>query len=214
MPLVIHSIAQSDLARHCCRGQLKYPSYLDWLGDDAESETFHIASTCNVDLFPNSSWERDGREQYDRGRLTDHAQIVADALAEEHLDAFIARHEDRVARWFPSELQQIQTVGKALGWAKSHTPEIDPHSFDGGWEIDGEVRDFIAAFIDYPFLLRYANIDLVSCQVELVVKITHHLDIQFISSDRDLVARIAESCRTRGCRKGIIVPARRDETTK
>ena len=203
---MIRSISKSDVARRCCCGPLNYASYLKWLENDADSGSFHIASTCNVNLFPRDSWERHGRELHDRGKVIDHAQIVADALAEEHLAAFIARHEVRLVRWFPSELQQVQTVENALKWAKCNTPGIDPHSFDGGWEIDGEVRGFLAAFIDYPFLLRYSNIDLVCCQVDLIVKITHHLDVQFISHDRDLVGRIARSCQHRGC-QNVIIPS-------
>ncbi len=75
---------------------------------------------------------------------------------------------------------------------------IDLDTFDGGFEITNGISGFLKLFVDYPFLLNYKNIDCISLELDLIVKITHHLEVQFISSNVQLMASIQDQCRQNG----------------
>lgn len=113
--------------------------------------------------------------------------------------------------WLPDFI--IKKVAKLEGGAdkifdiKRFMPDVNLSNFNGGFAFEEDFAKFISLFIDYPFLFKYKNIDCISLDLDLIIKITHHLDVQFISKDSKLITAIKKECHANGLRFNV-----RDQT--
>ena len=184
---------------------MDFQSYLRWLDDEEVGSPFYILSTTNIDVRDRDEWNSKGREIYYRQKLEEHAAWVAKVLDRLALADFFAQHEYRPCLWFPQEIQAADQAQEKANQARAWLKGIEPHSFDGGFAISDQISDFLSVFIDYPFLLRYSNIDILSLQKPLILKITHHLTVDFVANAPGLVDEIERDCNTIGlhCVRGV-----------
>lgn len=178
---------------------VKYESYLSWLDDDENrNQDFAIVSTSNYEIRGMEQWNSIGREIYDSDKLSEHVDKVEAVLKNIGAEKFIVQHEYAPAVWLPYKIiQKLELNGnlaERLSSYKQFIKGVDLNGFDGGFEVTKDISGFLRLFVDYPFLLNYKNIDCISLELNLILKITHHLEVQFISSDAKLLASIQGQC--------------------
>ena len=177
----------------------KYDAYLSWLDDDENrNQDFAIVSTSNYEVHKMEQWNSIGREIYDSEKLSEHVDKIEQILKNISTEKFIIQHEYMPGVWLPNKIIQKMEMNKSfeekLSSYKRFVGGIDLHGFDGGFEVTKDIGQFLRIFVDYPFLLNYKNIDCISLELDLIMKITHHLEVQFISSNAKLMDSIRDQC--------------------
>ncbi|WP_089726414.1 hypothetical protein [Candidatus Thiosymbion oneisti] len=194
---MIDLVEKQDLAQYHRRCHFDYASYLDWLDEDEISSDYHVVSTANIQIRDRSEWNTLGREIHDVERLRTHAQEVCKIVRSLGVKTFVAQHEYLPGIWFPEHLISEKSVADKISYIRSKVGSIDISRFDGGFRIEDEICDFVGVFIDYPFLKdrwHYKDIDIISMERDLIIKINHHLSIQFVTSSRDAAEEILGLC--------------------
>ena len=193
---MIHLIPIDKLSNYHNILPIQYNNYLCWLDDESENFRYHYIATMNVDIRPKEQWNEKGREIYDRDRLHQHAEYINHIIHELELYDFVIQHEYSPSIWFPTPIIAGKPIDDKIQFVQSiNTDNIDINSFSGGFKLEGEPYTFLKTFVDYPFLLRYKNIDIFSTQVDLVVKIGHHLSIDFVTLNKTFMSRIISLCK-------------------
>jgi len=170
---------------------------MDWLDEEEFSLKYYIVSTTNIQIRDRSEWNTLGPEIHDIDRLRAHAQGVCKIIRSLGVKTFIVQHEYLPGIWFPEHLISGKSVADKISYIRSKVGSIDISRFDGGFRIENEICDFVGVFIDYPFLkdrLHYKDIDVISIERDLLIKINHHLSIQFVTPSKDMAEEILGLC--------------------
>jgi hypothetical protein len=181
-----------------------YLSYLRWLDDENNKDDFFIVSTYNYEIYEKELWNSKGREIYNICNLAEHSAKVIAIINAIGAKSFIVQHEYSPSLWLPDFI--VQYASKLEGGTdkifdiRCFLIGVDLSNFDGGFAFEEDFKKFISLFIDYPFLFKYKNIDCISLDFDLIIKITHHLDVQFISKDERLINCIKNDCHVNGLR--------------
>ncbi|MFC1855610.1 hypothetical protein ACFL2A_03595 [Thermodesulfobacteriota bacterium] len=178
---------------------IKYYDYLDWLGTDYGSneeyacQHYYYLFTRSIKFRPRREWDEKGPEIYDADKLSEHVGHVVGIIKELKLKKFIIEHEYGPILWFPKGLlDKKKPLDEKLKFVQSISPLIDVNNFEGGFYVENSINDiegFIRAFVDYPFF-GGRDIDIISTEIDLVIKIFHHLDIVFITRKKVTIERI------------------------
>lgn len=193
---MISLITKKDLEKYHKILPIRYGNYLAWLDSESNDE-YQILSTVNVDIRDRVEWNKAGREVYDAQRLQTHAEKVCEIIRLLELGTFMIQHEYQPGIWLPIADKYLDN--QAIFKFKALFPGIDMSSYNGGFKITGnDIDKFMKSFIGYPFLLHYKDIDLFSLEIDLVIKITHHLSVDFITLTRRRMHKIAEYCQKVG----------------
>lgn len=161
---------------------IEYASYLRWLDDEDVEDDFFIVSTYNYDVNEREVWNSKGREVYSVQNLLEHVAKVISITKAIDAQSFIAQHAYSPGIWLPTHI--AKDVAKLNGGTdkifniKYFLTGVNLSVFDGGFVLDEDFAKFLHLFIDYPFLFNYKDIDCISLDLDLIVKINNHLDVQ------------------------------------
>jgi hypothetical protein len=180
---VIKLITPSELLAAHTACAVNHQRYIEWLNDGTLAEALFCLPTTNVDIRQRSVWNTFGREVYCRERLLEHASAIAAVVQSWRLANFLAEHEFKPRGWFPERLSPESTLGTRLDLFRPLLSHDYFHHFDGGFSIIGDLQPFLVSVIDYPYLLRYCNVDIFSSTAPVMFKLTHHLSVDIVSSD-------------------------------
>ena len=175
---------------------IQYKDYLSWLDENGDAYRYKVLSTSNCQIRRRDDWNTLGREIYDRKKVDELAETTCEIIKDLNLDSFIAEHEYCRAVWFPEYFVFNNDNRQSFDFTRQMFDESETKNFSGVLRIsDGkEAKEFIVNFIDYPFLFRYRNIDLISDEVALVIKFNSHLSVNYISQNQNILDRIASIC--------------------
>lgn len=195
----IKSIKKEELIKNYDTYPIDYLSYLRWLDDEKSIEdSFAIVSTHNYDTNERSLWNKKGREIYNSYSLFEHSNKIISITKAITAKSFIVQHEYSTGVWLPKfiikEVDKSEIIKRKVFDMKCFMPSVNLIDFDGGFIFEEDFKEFISMFIDYPFVFKYKNIDCISLDLDLIVKITHHLDVQFISKNEQLINFIKKQC--------------------
>lgn len=191
---MIDLISKEGLMRFYGKLPIEYNDYLKWLDDECIDINYHYLSTENITTRNKNEWNKKGREIYELDKLMEHADRIRELIKMLETKSFIAQHEYSPSAWFPRIIVENAQIEDKLSFVKSINSSIDIYEFDGGFKIENQLNEFIKKFIDYPYLLKYKNIDIISLDIDLIIKIGSHLSIDFICKNRALIDRIIGFC--------------------
>lgn len=178
--------------------------YMCWQNEEP-SKPYHLMSTSHITLNERSQWASLGREIYDRSLVEIHADMVATVLDSHALDSFLIQHECGPRKWIPPGCQLHASAPHVADFLDKCTSEKQSTETEGLLQVEHETSLTMSSLLDYAFLLKYMQLDMLSTQIELVVKLTHHLDVQFISTSRELLVDFMESPALAACRNVRLV---------
>lgn len=187
-------LQKKELAERLKIIQFPYNLYLQWLDDEICADEFHVVSVSDTEVRDVKAWNILGREIYDEEKLLRFTNKILLLLAQIESKNFIIQHEYQPAPWFPKAFfnkLNNHFLAKFLQ-LKTLLPKF--HIFDGGFEANDDIGAFLSLFIDYPFLFKYKSIDCFSLDEPMVMKITHHLDVQFISQNVTSLKNLMNFC--------------------
>jgi hypothetical protein len=165
--------------------------YADYLAWDAVVPPLFLLSTSLVELRPRSEWNTRGRERYDRAVVVRHAEGVLAALPERLCRGrWLVRHAGKARRWLPGPVPRLRSFMEAQGVA----------DHPGAFVLDGELATWLPQLIDDPFLRKSAEVELVGLDEPWLLLVTHHLDVQLVTRDREALDRIAAAVAAVGIR--------------
>jgi hypothetical protein len=191
---MITSVKREAMASYHRGLPLRYDDYLTWLDEDERSHSYYIVSTAVIGVRPRIEWNEKGREIYDEDRLSTHAGLVFKVAEALHVGSVLAEHEYSPAIWFPAEIIARNHAESKVSFIRARVHDIDVNTFDGAFRVEDHFAEFLHHFIDYPFVLRYRNIDMFSERLSMILKITHHLAVDFVTPDRTLADQIVGLC--------------------
>lgn len=192
--IMISIILRNELKTYYKKLPIKYDHYINWLDDKEVKLLYYIISTTTADIRKREKWNKKGREIYDIDKLDIHVQYISEIINYLNLKKFIVQHEYLPSIWFPKHLIVNKSINNKISFIKLVAPNIEIHKFNGGFKVENQASDFIQVFIDYPFLLKYKNIDMLSMELDLIIKVTHHLSIDFVTLNKNLIIEIMDLC--------------------
>lgn len=176
---------------------LNYSDYLDWLDDIGPDNFFRVATT-NVNVRNKEDWYNLGREVYDKSLLIEHCSKLIEVISKLNISEFVAEHEYKQFKWLPENNINMCKYNEVKTYLIKYIKSCSIEGLDSKLFISQGLSEFLPIFIDYPFLLKYRNIDLISLDISLIIQISHHLSVDFISSDRSLIEQIISLCNSVG----------------
>lgn len=191
-------IDENEIAEIHSELPVGYQEYLNWLDEIETANQYKIISTSNCEIRAKEEWNTLGREIYDKDKTTKLARTVIDVTTQLGLSTFIFEHEYCRAKWFPEHFNIQGDKRKSFDFLSEIIGEQTVEDFNGVFEVSGynEIEKVIGYFVDYPFLFRYRNLDLISKEVALVIKFSSHLSVDYVSQDQDLLKNITAVCKS------------------
>jgi hypothetical protein len=190
---------------------VNYEDYCTWLdGENENSHEYSVVVTNNTDIRDEKEWNTKGREIYNINKLSVHINKIFNIINRLNLSNFIVKHEYKNAIWFPKDLivdrelsekdKEIldikELIDNKMNFIKKTFPNINLYEFNGGFNVKNkeQILDFISIFIDYPFLLSYRDVEMISTEIDLIIKFTHHITVDFITPNKNLIFKIKNLC--------------------
>jgi hypothetical protein len=118
------------------------------------------------------------------------ASVVLAQIAHLNTSNWIIKHDDKDFPWIQKEddqnvmIQQFKKLLKSNGIA---TNDVVPLLVS-----QNELCEVLTELIYYPQNLSYKNIDLIPVGSEVIIKLTHHLDIQLISRNKVILDELLQ----------------------
>jgi hypothetical protein len=162
-----------------------YQEYLDWL-DEVHPNQFYGVSTYHINVANIDAAGIVSSVKYDSSSLIEHANIVSQIACGLTQDKFLVEHEYKQLKWFPLDVVSDYSKSKIQFLTKnSGLKNIDDMDFP--FLLDNSLLNpFLKTFIDYPYLLSYKDIDVLAIRSNFILKIGHHLNLDFVTADKDL----------------------------
>lgn len=156
--------------------------------DEIASSPFLSIGSSTAKLRPRCEWNTLGREVYDSEAIEHHAAFVSHILQDMTLTEFLLQHVVPDALWFRGNIQGVgDRVGAALTYLQSRGVAVDFSVWQGGFVVRGESTEFLKHFVDYPYLLNYYDLEMLSTQAPLMMELNHHLGIVYTSNNITLM---------------------------
>ncbi len=188
---MVHPISREGAGEVTRTAAFPYDDYRAWdLGEPVEEPLFML-STRLVRVRAREDWNRLGREVYDREVVLRHADAVLDSLAESPGSRWLVRRAGRPRPWLPADVGSDAQVVRLRSFLERHAP-APPDTWDGGFVLDGELAPWLRQLVDYPFVTKGRDVELVGLDVGLLILLTHHLDIQVFSRDQTVLDWLEE----------------------
>ncbi len=171
------------------------------INETTQSVQFYTVGSSTAGVRPMDQWNALGRELHNPVQVDRHARIVAHILQQLRLTDFFVQQAVPEALWFRGNTQRdTARVGEILEYLVRRGMTIDFSKWRGAFLVREEFGDFLARFLDYPFLLRYYNLEVFPTEAPLAMVINHHLCIEYISPSGTLT----EDLRSRIDSEGIL----------
>lgn len=182
-------ISSNDVDEVTRAAVFPYDAYRAWdLGEPVEQPLFML-STRLVRVRAREDWNRLGRETYDRAVMLRHADAVLSSLAESSGSRWLVRRAGRPRPWLPADASSDAQVLRLRSFLERHAPAgLD--RWDGGFVLDDELAPWLRQLVDYPFVTKGREVELVGFDLGLLILLTHHLDIQVFARDEAVLDRM------------------------
>lgn len=164
---------------------INYNSYLSWLDDNNPSLFYGVSFQIISDEEYKIAFKCHGI--FEKERFSPMFAL----LRQMRYDKFLLLHEYVVSEWFPDHIISSNNYAETKKRLMEAMVGSDLSSFIGGFIIENEVESLIEVLFDYPYALSYKDINLFSYETNLVIQINHHLDFNFISTDKKLLESIS-----------------------
>lgn len=120
-------------------------------------------------------------------RTAEAVAAVLDALGATRLLAF---PEDNKFRWFSGDSIGRRWSEPKIQFLRRQGADVDFATWQGGLLVEGDALSFIDEFIDYSYTLNRSSMQLVSCELPLLVRIEYYMTACFISAETGILARV------------------------
>jgi hypothetical protein len=154
--------------------------YLDFLDDDSISLIEWYAVSFQFD--------NDGKE-YGLSRSVDVFESLFKNLISTLDDGsfWIINHDDKDMNWFPNDKDNLTSLRTLFEQNNVQ------NTFRGSLIfMKNDLFKFAKDLISYPYVLSYKNLDISHSKLQFVVKITSHLTIDLLSTDKMLLRKIVK----------------------
>lgn len=196
---MINAINKNILHEYYKKLKFDYAKYISWLNDEPIDAMAYFGSSSNIDIRKKDDWNSKGREIYNYEKLQFHSSTIYDILQKIGFNKFLVQHEYKTWNWLPIQIIKGRDIDNKKKYFKEKIPNLNMSEFDGAFYIENiDFQEFIISFIDYPYRLKYQDIDCISLDGDLVVKITHHLTIDIFTFDCKLFKSIEEMIKNVG----------------
>jgi hypothetical protein len=173
-----------------------YRKYDDWMEDTLEVAGWYVVSLPYVECelpLAKPKWVRI-REYFYRA-----AERVQAVVVELGVREMFVQQEGILFPWFPEHIKTNRCYGKQLSQFLLVKPVEGSPVPEGRIVLKVEdLADFLCLFLAYPDRFRYCAIDLYCDVIPVVVKITHHIDLQVVTLTAEMAERFESKFRTDG----------------
>ncbi len=161
-----------------------------WLSGE-ESMSAHIICTSNCLIRTRKAWNTQGREIFDRELIAEHAFHVITVLRKMKLNAALAQMRQQRQEWFGKAAPKRRNCAR-FEYLRSINSRQALQGFRGGILFESLPICFINHFIDYAYENRCSDIVILFRREPLVVCMTHHLTVDFITPDARLYSGVKD----------------------
>jgi hypothetical protein len=152
--------------------------YIEFLDDDFDSTTEWCGVSFQLDYLGKNINITEPLKIF--GRLFE--KIVSKLDSESF---WIINHDDKDLNWFPDNDDNLFSL---RDWFRQNGI---PNTFRGSLILmKSELLKFSKDLILYPYLLSYKNLDISHSELQFVIKITNHLTIDLLSTNKELLRKI------------------------
>ncbi len=154
--------------------------YIDFLDDDFDAET----KWCAVSLQINSE-----NGETSLSKFVDVFGLIFKnvVLKLDNGVSWIINHDDKDMNWFLNDkdnLEALRTVFKINNVQDT---------FKGSLILEKEnLLELAQDLISYPYVLSYKNLDISHSKLQFIIKITSHLTIDLLSTDKEVLRKIVK----------------------
>ena len=167
--------------------------------DMSRQPHFFTVGSSTAGVRARAEWNTLGREIHDVVQVEQHARIVSDILLQLELTDFLVQHTVPEALWFRGNTQgNSSRFTSILTYLDGRGVVQDFSRWQGAFLVRDEIADFLRHFVDYPFLFRYHDLEVLSTQAPLVMIINHHLCIEHTSPSKVLIEDLRARIRAEG----------------
>jgi hypothetical protein len=163
-------------------------SYCDYINDDFPVDSAWSGVTFYWPSKENNQWSKEDNE----------INIAEDIVALERLALNVISKLDDGAPWIVDaeyglfkwfyDRKNLNRVKKLRTFFRQNKIDIQ---FKGSLLLNKEdLSEVMSDIIAYPFVLRYRNLDISHPTNPFVIKTTHHLTIELLSTDKELLTQV------------------------
>jgi hypothetical protein len=158
--------------------------YIDFLEDEFEGQT----ERCGISFQLAVEEKEISLEKF----VGNYENLFKSIILKLDRDSFwIINHDDKDLKWFPNEEDNLTSLRNLF-----KQNEI-PNTFIGALIfMRDDLLKFSKDLISYPFTvfneegLLYKNLDISHSELQFIIKISGHRNIDFLSTDKELLKRI------------------------
>jgi hypothetical protein len=158
--------------------------YIDFLDDDFESST----EWCGVSFQLDSKEKEIGIAKF----VENYESLLKNVILKLDNGAFwIINHDDKDLNWFPNDENNLTSLRRLF---KQNNV---PNTFRGALILmKDDLLRFSKDLISYPFAvfneegLLYKNLDISHSELQFIIKISGHWNIDFLTTDKKLLRQV------------------------
>jgi hypothetical protein len=173
----------------CDKSSFPYRIYKQWANEEmAREPLFFTFGSCTADIRPREEWNTLGRELYDVTQVERHARIVGYILQHLGLKDSLVQQTVPEALWFHGNTNiNTKRIGDILAYLERRAVKVNFSKWHGAFHVEEEISDFLTYFLDYPYLFKNYDIEIISTDAPLALVVNHHLCIEYISPNEALI---------------------------
>lgn len=162
--------------------------YIEYLPYDKE----HYLHSLDEEFYSAVNWygysvqeteTKEGNVSQSKGRLEMVLKNVISKL--DNGQNWVVNHDDKDLRWFPNDDNNLKAIRSLF--------EVNdiPNSFIGALiALKEDLFNISHNLVSYPYDLSYKNLDISHSELQFVIKVTSHLTIDLLSTDKNLLEKV------------------------
>jgi hypothetical protein len=192
---MIHLISQRKICKHISSVSSYYYDIIEWLENDKGHDgKYHIVAISYYTLYSSNEKMMNEREKYDLDSLGEHAYIINYIIHELKINKWLAKLGRGKWPWFGGvkaypNRQRMEYINSLHGASR-----VNIKTFNGGVYFDVPPVVFINMFIDYSYINNRYDIDIISCEEPVLIKLSHHLSVDIITSNNAIYKKVIKMC--------------------
>lgn len=189
---MLEIITLDQLGNIRCDLPFPYTPYVQSENEDIVSMPEFFTLGSGTAVRDRGEWNPLGREVHDVPQIERHARSVSGILHSLGLKRFLIQQAVPEAHWFRGgHYEQCERVNNMVGYLRSGGFDAALSGWRGAIIVNEEIGGFLECFLDYPFILKYYDLQLFAIDAPLAMIISHHLSIEYISTDRGLTGSLS-----------------------
>jgi len=134
--------------------------------------------------------------QLDKSRINNSDQILNElekvlrniVLILDNGSVWLVNHDDKDLKWFPNDDDNLNEI--RILFKKNNVP----NSYRGALVLlKDDLFEFSHDLISYPYILSYKNLDISHGELQFIIKITSHLSVDLLSTDKVLLDQMVNN---------------------